>query len=37
MTTERLDALHDPSTTPGYAGHKSDHLSRLTKVEGHLR
>jgi CsoR family transcriptional regulator, copper-sensing transcriptional repressor len=37
VITGRSDALGDTPTTPGYASHKLDHLSRLTKVEGQVR
>ena len=37
MTTEPVEALLGAPTAAGYAGHKGDHLSRLTKVEGQVR
>jgi CsoR family transcriptional regulator, copper-sensing transcriptional repressor len=37
VTTEPVDAFRQTPTTPGYAGRKRDHLSRLTKVEGQVR
>jgi DNA-binding FrmR family transcriptional regulator len=37
MTADPVESFPQPQPVPGYAGNKSDHLSRLAKVEGQVR
>ncbi|MFA6576574.1 MAG: metal-sensitive transcriptional regulator, partial [Nocardioides sp.] len=37
MTADPVETITQPSTVPGYAANKHDHLIRLARVEGQVR